>query len=149
MKLGKAFMIASRVHEAQVDKAGKPYIYHPVRVSMNSILSTEDEHVVAALHDTVEDGGDDITILSLIKAGLTPVQATALDNITRRDGESWDNYVGRVVTHIISVKVKIADLEDNMDVKRLATFHHKDKMRTARYHSLWIYLQRILAEREW
>lgn len=147
MKLATAIAIAGVSHENHTDKAGGPYIFHPIRVCMHPILQSEDERVVGALHDTVEDD-DTLELEDLIKAGLTPVQSTALDNVTRRDGETWSAYVERVVTHVISIKVKIADLEDNMDVKRLNSMMGKDAKRLTKYHSLWIYLRGILEEME-
>lgn len=56
MNLDKAILIATKAHQNQVDKAGKPYILHPIRVMMK--MENETEQIVAVLHDVLEDCPD-------------------------------------------------------------------------------------------
>ena len=78
--------LATRAHEGQTDKAGLPYITHPERVA--SRLQSPEEQVVAWLHDTVEDTA--IT-LTTIESQFGPETAAAVDAISRRVGEDWDD----------------------------------------------------------
>lgn len=45
--------VATKAHQGQVDKAGKPYIDHPKMVA--SLVESDKEKAVAYLHDVVED----------------------------------------------------------------------------------------------
>ena len=49
----KAMIIAYEAHKNQVDKSGVPYIYHPIHVAEQ--MDTENECIIALLHDVVED----------------------------------------------------------------------------------------------
>ena len=146
MKLTEAIFTSAKAHVTQVDKGGEPYIFHAIRVSTNLILKSEDEKVVGMLHDVVEDGK--FTIEELIANGLTAIQADMLDKVTRREGETWSAYVSRICTDESAIRIKISDLEDNMDVKRLTSMSTVDAKRILKYHSLWRHLRRLLEDIE-
>ena len=146
MKLTEAIFTSAKAHVTQVDKGGEPYIFHAIRVSANLILKSEDEKVVGMLHDVVEDGK--FTIEELIANGLTAIQADMLDKVTRREGETWSAYVSRICTDESAIRIKISDLEDNMDVKRLTSMSTVDAKRILKYHSLWRHLRRLLEDIE-
>lgn len=121
--------LAARMHDGQVDKSGLPYITHPERVAAR--LSSPEAQVVGWLHDTVED-----TPLSLdeIEARFGPETAAAVDAISRRDGETWDDYIDRVKQNPIARRVKVSDLIDNSNLSRLPRVTMKDVQRQAKYN---------------
>jgi len=137
--LDKAIRIASQAHEGQQDRYGAPYILHPLRVMAK--VTTADEKMAAILHDVIEDSK--WTLDDLRKEGFAMVVLQAVDELTRRDGEDYMKYIDRLKNNPIARKSKIADLEDNMDMRRLPTVTPKDVERLARYHQVWVMLKKI------
>ena len=129
--LNKAIEIAAKAHAGQVDKGGKPYILHPLRVMMNFCNDDEVAQICAILHDVVED--TDITLDDLRTEGFADEIITALECLTKRDGESYDDFIGRILTNKLACKVKNGDLADNMDLTRMPNPTDKDKERVKKY----------------
>lgn len=121
--------LATRMHEGQVDKAGLPYITHPQRVA--SRLANPEAKVVGWLHDTVEDTA--LTLME-IEAQFGPETAAAVDAISRRVGEDWDDYLERVRANRVARQVKISDLIDNSNLGRIPHITLRDVERQARYN---------------
>ncbi|WP_449245426.1 GTP pyrophosphokinase [Desulfobacca acetoxidans] len=134
--LEKAILIAVQAHQGQVDKAGVPYILHPLRVLLK--LNSETEMIIGALHDVVED--TTWTLESLKQEGFPTEILEAIDCLTRREGEDYNDFIKRVAGNPLARKVKMRDLEDNMNILRLETITEKDKARLSRYHEAWITL---------
>ena len=134
--LDKALEIAVKAHSGQKDKVGDPYILHPLRIMMK--MDTEEERIVAALHDVVEDS--DITLDDLRQAGFPKTILEAVDCLTRRKGEDYEAYVERASSIPLAKKVKIADLEDNMNFRRIHHLTEKDAARILRYQKAYRYL---------
>lgn len=128
-----ALRIAVRVHAGAVDKAGQPYILHPLRVMLR--LSTETERVVAVLHDVIEDS--EMTLDDLRVEGFSAEIVDAVDHLTRRDGETYEAFIERIAPHELACRVKLADLEDNMDVTRLVVLDERGVERMQRYLRAW------------
>ena len=135
--LGKAIAIAAQAHQEQYDKAGAPYILHPLRMMLR--MSSETEMMAAILHDVVEDTA--WTLNQLRQAGFAEEIVQAVECLTHRDHETYDEFIARVRTNAIASKVKLADLEDNMDVRRLRTLTEKDAERLHKYHRAWLALR--------
>jgi len=135
--LEHAITLATEAHQGQVDKAGQPYILHPLRV----MFAVEDEttRIVAVLHDVVEDS--EVTLEDLRAMGYSNEVVIGLDCLTRRADESYMDFVKRAKVNPIARQVKIADIEDNMDMKRLSSITDKDVERLRRYREAWSYLQ--------
>lgn len=131
--LAKAIRIAAVAHEPDKDKAGRPYVLHPIRVMMR--MRTEEERIVAVLHDVVED--TDWTLEGLRREGFTEEIVQAVDRLTKRPGESYDDSVQRAAGDPIARRVKLADLEDNMDPRRLRELTPEHRERLERYHRAW------------
>jgi (p)ppGpp synthase/HD superfamily hydrolase len=131
--LEDAIALACRAHRGQLDKSGKPYILHVLRVMMRQ--HDDAARMVAALHDVVEDS--EVTITDLRAAGYGEEICQAVDALTRREGESYDAMIARVAGNALARRVKIADLEDNMDpARRLPGPHEMEKVRKyARAHA--------------
>lgn len=127
--LDKAIQIATMAHQGQTDKAGQPYILHPLRVMFST--KTETERICAVLHDVVED--THITLNDLKNEGFSEEVLLAIDALTRRDSESYDDYISRVIENRIACYVKLADLSDNMDLSRIANPSQKDHKRIDKY----------------
>jgi len=120
--LEKAIQIAVNAHFGQKDKAGSPYILHPLRV-MQSVESL-DAKVVAILHDVVED--TDVTFDDLINKGIPKHLVITLRLLTHTDKLTYEDYIARIAENPLAVKVKLADLKDNMDLSRLKKFEDED-----------------------
>jgi (p)ppGpp synthase/HD superfamily hydrolase len=130
--LARAIEIATQAHAGQTDKGGAPYIGHPTRV-MNS-LATESEKIVGILHDVCEDSPD-WTFARLAAEGFSTTIIEALQSVTKREGESYDDFVRRAGANPVGRKVKIADLTDNMDLRRIGNPTEKDQARLAKYRA--------------
>ena len=130
--------LATKAHEGQTDKAGLPYITHPERVA--SRLNAPEAQVVGWLHDTVED-----TPLTIddIREQFGPETAAAVDAISKRDGETWSDYIDRVAANPIARQVKISDLIDNSNLSRIPYITLKDVERQKKYNKA---LKRLLEE---
>jgi (p)ppGpp synthase/HD superfamily hydrolase len=140
--LEEAIGIAVQAHRGQTDKAGAPYILHPLR--MMFAVQTDAERMAAVLHDVVED--TDWTLDALRERGFPEHVVTAVDHLTRREGESYEAFVLRAAAHPVARRVKVADLEDNMDVRRTGTVSADDLERLAKYHRAWRLLTGDLPE---
>lgn len=124
-----AIEIAAACHAGQTDKAGQPYILHPLRVMMS--LDSPDARIAAVLHDTVEDG--DWTLRGLSEEGFDPVVIAAIDALTHRDDETYMDYVRRAAADPIAAAVKRADLTDNLDLSRIPNPRQEDLDRADKY----------------
>lgn len=124
-----AIQIAVKAHDGQVDKANKPYILHPLRVMF--FLDTEKEKIVGVLHDVIED--THITYQYLRDNGFDDEILEAIKSVTRDESETYDEFIHRVKLNTIGVKVKLADLHDNMDLTRIGNPVEKDYVRIRKY----------------
>ena len=136
----EAIRLMSIAHQDQFDKSNKPYVLHPITVMME--METEEEMMVAALHDVIEDTQMDIK--SLMKFNIPMNVVHAVDAISRRDGETVKSYYERVIRNPLALKIKIKDLEHNMDLTRLKVVTKKDLERSKFYHEKWVALKKIL-----
>lgn len=125
----KAYMIANKAHKGQVDKAGEPYILHPLYVM--SKMHTEEEAIVAILHDVIED--TDCTLDDLRKAGFSENVLESLRLLTHDPKEQYMNYIMKIKDNPIARNVKIADLKHNMDLTRIPHPAKKDYERVEKY----------------
>ena len=137
--LEHAIALAVEAHKGQKDKNGQPYILHPLRVMLR--LERELDRIVGILHDVIEDTS--ITPDDLRKAGYSEEILAALDCVTKREGEAYEDFVRRAESNPIAKRVKLADLEDNMDLKRLSQVLPKDIDRLNRYLNAWRHLLSI------
>lgn len=127
--LNKAIEVATQAHSGQVDKAGMPYIFHPLRVMLS--LDGELEQICAVLHDVVEDS--DMTARKLMEMGFSEEVLEVLDCLTKRLGEPYDRFIGRVLENEVACKVKLADLRDNLNPLRLKDPSAADLERAEKY----------------
>jgi len=136
--LEDAIAFAVEAHRGVPGRSGQPYILHPLRVMFS--CETEVERIVAVLHDVVED--TDCTFEDLRKKGFSEEVLAALDCVTKRDGESYEDFVERAAANPVARRVKLADLKDNMDLNRLPSLGEKDLARMQKYVKAWWRLTR-------
>ena len=127
--LERALAIALEAHRGQKDRHGAPYILHPLRVMCR--MRTDPQRIVAVLHDVVEDS--DWTLDQLRREGFSEEIVHAVDCLTKRPGEPYDETIRRAASHPLARAVKLADLEDNMDLNRINDLTERDLERLRRY----------------
>jgi len=127
--LSKAIIIATKEHDGQIDKAGKPYILHPLRVMMN--VESMDAKIVAVLHDTLED--TNLKVYDLIIEGFSNEIIDAIECLTKNKNEDYMDFIRRCKTNDIAKIVKLADIEDNSDLSRIENPTEKDYERNRKY----------------
>jgi (p)ppGpp synthase/HD superfamily hydrolase len=135
--LEDAIDLATRSHRGQTDRYGAPFILHPLRVMLR--LEADAERITGVLHDIVEK--TPITLKQLRTSGYSEEILTALDCLTRREGESYDAFVERAAANPLATRVKLADLEDNMDLRRGREVRREDAERFNRYVRAWLRLR--------
>lgn len=134
ISLEDAISLASQLHKGQTDKAGLPYIMHPLRIMCDKSLVTENERIVAVLHDIVEDC--DITLQDLFKKGYSHEVIEAISFLTKTSEEEndYEAFIERIRQGPrLAIKVKIADLRDNSDLTRISKPTEDDIKRTKKY----------------
>ncbi len=129
--LEEAIAFAAQKHAGQKDKAGKPYILHPLRVMLS--MTTDEERRVAVLHDAMEDC--EVTRQELEARGYPEVEIAAIEALTKRHDEhrDYEKFIERVALNPLAASVKLADLADNMDLSRLDRPTDVDRDRVAKY----------------
>jgi (p)ppGpp synthase/HD superfamily hydrolase len=128
--LERALAIAAAAHRGQVDKAGEPYLLHPIRVMLR--LRGEPDRLVALLHDVIEDSPE-WTSARLRQEGFPEPVIRAVEALTKRDGEPYHALIERAASDPVARRVKLADLEDNMMQTRIARPGEGDRERLERY----------------
>jgi GTP diphosphokinase / guanosine-3',5'-bis(diphosphate) 3'-diphosphatase len=130
--LAQAIEIATRAHAGQVDKAGAPYIEHPLRVMRS--LESERDKISAMLHDVIEDTS--VTLQDLAAQGFEQDIIDAVDALTKRRGETRMQAAARAAVNPIARRVKLADNADNMDLSRIKNPTEKDLARMVEYRAV-------------
>ncbi len=136
----RAMDIAVHVHKGQKDRYGKNYIFHPIRIMMRMTSMTE--KIVALLHDVVEDS--EWTVDQLANDGFPAEITDAVDAISKREGEAYFDYIERLRKNFLAARVKMADLEDNMDLRRIAHIDTETAARLAAYRKAYTLLKKDL-----
>jgi len=139
MDLQRAIEIAVDAHKTDIDKGGNPYILHPLRLMMQ--MDTEDEKIVAVLHDVVEDHGEQWSMEKIKAEGFSTSVIRGLESVTKMPEEESDasddvyfSFVRRAAADPIGRKVKFADIKDNLDITRLGRdITEKDVARIRKY----------------
>lgn len=127
--LTKAIIIAAQQHDGQTDKGGEPYILHPLRLMQSA--STEEERIVAVLHDVIED--TDYTLAQLSADGFGPEIVQAIDCLSRRAEESYEAFIDRIRGNALAARVKMFDIADNMNLDRIVDPKEEDYARLEKY----------------
>ena len=142
-QLEQAIALATEKHSGQTDKAGMPYILHPLRVMM----SVQREHyeqnqprkylnmcIAAVLHDVVED--TDISLEEISMMGFDREVTYILSLLTKGKSEPYSDYIQRIKEsrNVCAIIIKRADLKDNMEKSRLLKpLSEEDQKRLDKY----------------
>jgi (p)ppGpp synthase/HD superfamily hydrolase len=135
-QLETALKIAVEAHFGQKDKGGRPYIFHPLRVAARCSGKAK---VAALLHDTVEDTS--VTFEQLAELGIDGEILAAVRLLTHDKSIPYFDYVRKVKENPIAREVKLSDLMDNMDLKRLKILTDEDIRRLEKYHEAYTILK--------
>lgn len=135
----RARKICVDAHRGQKDKAGEDYSHHPFRVAEK--CQSINSKVVALLHDTIED--TEVTVETLQNEGFSQEIIDGVLSVTKREGESCEDFVRRAAENPLGREVKKADLEDNMDIRRLEEITDEDVARLRKYLRAWQYLIKL------
>ena len=108
--LHKAIKIACEAHQGQSSINGEPYILHPLRLLIKA--KSNEERIIAILHDVIEK--TNISLIDLKNNGFDQNIISSIDSLSRRGGESYIEYIKRLMQNKISVKIKLLDLADNI-----------------------------------
>lgn len=128
----KAMNFAYQAHDGQIGKDGVPYFIHSFLVAEKVSAEYPNEELIAAalLHDVIEDTG--VTLEELSEEFPSSV-VTTVDVLTRRENESYDDYISRVSQNVMAMKIKLADIEHNSDLTRLDKVDDADIKRIRKY----------------
>ena len=139
MNLDRAIEIAVAAHKGHVDKGGNPYILHPLSVMMS--LDSEEERISGVLHDVVEDS-EEWSFEKLRLEGFSIPVIEALKSVTKlSDDEDYDVFITRCLSNPIGRRVKIADIQHNLDVTRIGVIEERDMDRLNKYKKALIRLR--------
>lgn len=141
--LEQGMIVAAKAHMGQLDKGGQPYILHPVRVMLQ--CKTIEEKTVALLHDVLED--TPVTVADLRQAGFPEEVVDAVVCLTKGEQEDYMAYIERVCNNPLAMGVKLADLADNMDLKRLPGLTPRDFQRLEKYIRAKMRIEEVLEGR--
>ena len=131
--LEDAIILAVQAHHGQVDSGGQPYVLHLLRVMLRQTGTAG--RIVAILHDALEDTG--LVLSDLKKAGFDDEVCQAVDCLTRKRDEEYEHRIDLIADNPLARRVKLADLEDNMDVRRLSSLDDRSLRRLAKYKAAW------------
>lgn len=137
--LAIAISIASSGHKGQLDKGGKAYILHPLRIMMR--LRTDDAELmqIAVLHDLLED--TNYTSEHLRGIGFSERVLEALEFLTHKKGVSYEYYIIKISKNKDATRIKVEDLRDNSDITRLKGVTERDLRRVEKYHKAFLFLE--------
>lgn len=127
--LSRCVLLAARAHEGQFDKGGEPYLWHALRVGV-SLLPDIDAACAGVLHDVLEDCPhvSEAEILEALAGDEEMLRVLRL--LTRPAGRRYFDYLNGCAGHPTARKVKIADILDNLDERRLARIQQSGQPET-------------------
>lgn len=133
-QIERAIAIALEAHAGRVDRYGRPYILHPLAVM--TAVEGEPAQMAAALHDVIEDSSMTLEALraeSFPEAVLEAVRLLTHD----KAAQSYEDYVRALKPNAIARQVKLADLQHNMDIRRMSAVTPEDAPRLEKYRRAW------------
>ena len=134
--LQRALEIAVTAHKGQSQKSGSPYVLHPLKLMFS--VTSEEAQICAVLHDVVEDTHWELDELKA--EGFSQDIIDALDCLTHQEGVDYESYIEKICLNALATEVKLADLKDNMNVRRLPKMTEGALTRIEKYHKAWLRL---------
>ena len=142
--LGTMLVIATNAHAGQFDRGGAPYILHPLKV-MHYLKSDDEELMCMALgHDVIEDTS--VTYRDLRDAGISERVVAGIRALTKLPGQTYEEYKAGVFASEDAMRVKLADLRHNTDIRRLKGVTEKDIARMSKYHMFYMEIKSQLVD---
>ena len=142
--LGTMLVIATNAHAGQFDRGGAPYILHPLKV-MHYLKSDDEELMCMALgHDVIEDTS--VTYRDLRDAGISERVIAGICALTKLPGQTYEEYKAGVFASEDAMRVKLADLRHNTDIRRLKGVTEKDIARMSKYHMFYMEIKSRLVD---
>lgn len=142
--LSQAILVAVQAHDGQFDKSGEPYILHALKV-MHYVKSKDEElNCIAVMHDVVEDSNGRYTPERLLTMGFSLRVAVAVDKLSKKENQTDEEYLKGLLDNVDAIKVKLADLRHNMDIRRLKGLREKDFKRLEKYAVMYTTLENAL-----
>jgi (p)ppGpp synthase/HD superfamily hydrolase len=142
--LGTMLVIATNAHAGQFDRGGAPYILHPLKV-MHYLKSDDEELMCMALgHDVIED--TTVTYRDLRDAGISERVVAGIRALTKLPGQTYEEYKAGVFASEDAMRVKLADLRHNTDIRRLKGVTEKDIARMSKYHMFYMEIKSRLVD---
>lgn len=148
--LSKMLVLVTTRFDGHFDKSGQPYVLHLLKV-MHYAKCEDDEELqcICLGHDFIEDifKHDHAAGYALLRReGFSERVINGIRNMTKVDGETEDDYMARLKSSIDSIRVKLADLRHNSDIRRLKGLLEKDFARMQKYHRMYLELKETLEE---
>lgn len=140
--LNKMLVLATTKFDGVFDKGGNPYILHCLKVMYYIKSDDEELQCIALGHDLVED--TDVTYVQLRLIGFTERVIEGIRAMTKVPGETHEEYVAKVKANPDAIRVKLADLRHNSDIRRLKGVTEKDIKRIAKYHAMYLELKDLV-----
>lgn len=137
-----ALRIALDAHAGQTDKAGAPYVLHPIRVMLK--MDSAELQAAALLHDVIEDSDGRWTENDLRQAGIPDEVIEIVKALTNPPDGVYAEFIAGISYNPDAIRVKLADIEDNLDVRRIEELTDKDLARIRKYHQAWHRLRAAL-----
>lgn len=137
--LDKMLVIATNAHSGQFDRGGNPYILHPLKVMHYLKTDNEELMCIALGHDVIED--TKVTYRDLRDAGISERVIAGIRALTKLPGQTYDEYKEGVFANVDAMRVKMADLRHNTDIRRLKGVSEKDIERMVKYQKFYLELQ--------
>lgn len=147
-QLSKMLVLATNRHDGQFDKGGQPYILHTLKV-MHYIRSEDEERLCIAVgHDILEDTFKTVDegVAALRHHGFSERVIQGILAMTKRFGQTPEEYIAQVKSNADAVVVKMADLRHNSDIRRLKGVRPKDIERIEKYHKFYLELKEVCHE---
>ncbi len=123
-----AYTMATNAHEGQIDKAGEPYIAHPIAVA-EQVKHLGAPHQVVSCSTT--PSRTPVSTLDQIKGAFGPAASEAVEALSRQEGETYLDFIRRAARNPVAATVKRADIEHNLSRPASLSASLEDRYRTA------------------
>lgn len=145
--LDKAISIATEAHSHQFDMGGSPYILHALTVMFSVRQQGFDieTQCIAVLHDVMEDHPE-WSVSRLLDAGMSKAVVDSLLLLCHDKDTDYFDYIRSMRHDIRALRVKLADIEHNCDIRRLKCLRQKDFQRLEKYSKAYVLIKELIDE---
>ena len=140
--LNQMLVLTVTKFDGMYDRGGNPYILHCLKVMYYTKTEDEELQCIALGHDLIED--TDVTYAQLRFAGFTERIIDGIRALTKVPGETHEEYLTKIKSNPDAIRVKLADLRHNSDIRRLKGVTEKDILRIKKYHEMYLELKELV-----